>query len=245
MTVTRYIEHIVEPDKLLLSWQPPKDSGKPRMRRFVAELIADGDDVRLEYLLGSDDFTEATKAGFEDYPGFSTAKRVHENVLAAFMRRLPPRKRNDFGRFLTAIRINPADKDNISDFALLGYSGAILPGDGFVVVNPFSNAQPPFELMVEIQGYRHHLENVSYEDMNTDMQVIFQPEPQNTQDPEAVMAMIDNKKIGYVCRGLNKSFRNWLAQGYNIEAVIERINGTKDGPKIYALVKITASICGD
>ena len=242
MKVPRYIEHIIEPDKLLLSWQPPKASGKSRMRRFIAELIAYGDDVRLEYLTDSEDFKEATKAGFEDYPGFSKGKRVHDNVLDAFMRRLPPRKRNDFGRFLTAIRINPVDKDNISEFALLGYSGAILPGDGFVVVNPFRNAQPPFELMVEIQGYRHQLNNISYEDMNTEMQVIFQPEPDNHHDPEAIMAMIDNKKIGYVCRGLNESFHSWLDKDYNIDAVIERINGTEDNPKIYALVKITASI---
>ena len=54
--------------------------------------------------------------------------------------------------------------------------------------------------------------------------------------------MIDNKKVGYVCRGLNESFHSWLDKGYNIDAVIERVNGTVDSPKIYALVKITAGI---
>ena len=36
----RYIEHIVEPEKLLLSWQPQPTKGRGRM--FVAELIRNG-----------------------------------------------------------------------------------------------------------------------------------------------------------------------------------------------------------
>ena len=53
---------------------------------------------------------------------------------------------------------------------------------------------------------------------------------------------INDKRAVYVCRGLNKSFHSWLSKGYNIEAVIERINGTQDSPKLYALVKVTASL---
>ncbi|MCP4712347.1 MAG: hypothetical protein GY869_27310 [Planctomycetes bacterium] len=243
MTSPRYIEHIIEPDKLLLSWQPARDSGKSRMRRFVAELTRSGANIQLEYLRDSEDFVEARKAGFEHYFGFSIEdKLVHQNVLPAFMRRLPPRKRNDFGRFLTAIRINPTDIDKMSDFALLAYAGAILPGDGFSIVNPFSNAEPPFELMLEIQGYRHYLDNVPYDTVNHQMQVTFQPEPENEKDPDAIIALINSKQAGYVCRGLNKSFHNWLAKGYNIQATIERINGAEDSPRIYALVKVTFSV---
>lgn len=240
MTSPRYIEHIVEPQKLLLSWQPLKSSGKPRMRRFVAELSKDTDDgIQLKYLIGTEDFKAACDAGFTDYPGFSIEKNVHKNVLPAFMRRLPPRKRNDFGRFLTSIRINPDDKEKISDFALLGYSGAKLPGDGFSIVNKFSNVLPPFEFMLDIQGCRFHLENVLYTQMNTTMQVRFQPEPENTKDPQAIMVMVDDKHIGHVCRGLNHSFHAWQNKGFQISAIIERINGTEENPKIYALVKVS------
>jgi len=238
MTI-HYIEHVIEPEKLLLSWQPTRASGKHRMRRFVAELVADGDDARLEYLLDSDDFTKAREAGFDDYPGFSTSQPVHENVLAAFMRRLPPRRRNDFGRFLTAFRINPVNKDEISDFSLLGYSGAVLPGDGFSIINPFTNIEPPFEFMLDIQGYRHYLDNIPYETVELGMKVVFCPEPENEKDPHAIAVLIDDKKAGYVCRGLNKTFHCWLDKGYAIEAAIERINGTQDSPKIYALVKVS------
>ncbi len=239
MTAPQYIEHIVEPDKLLLSWLPSKASGHSRLRRFVAELISDGDNIRLEYLLDSEDFAEATKIGFKEYPGFSRDTRIHNNVLSAFMRRLPPHTRNDFGKYLAAIRINPADKDSISDFALLGYSGAILPGDGFTVINAFGNAKPPFEFLLQIQGYRHRQQNLPYQDICHGMQVTFQPEPQNIDDPEAIMMLVSGKHVGYVCRGINKSFHNWTANGYDIEAVIERINGTEDNPKIYAFVKVS------
>ena len=58
----------------------------------------------------------------------------------------PPRSRGDFGRFLGALRIK-ADAE-ISDFALLGYSGAKLPDDDFTVIHPFENASVPFEFMV-------------------------------------------------------------------------------------------------
>jgi HIRAN domain len=242
MTQPNYIQHIIEPKKLLLSWQPKKEGNASRLRRFVAELVADGKDVRLEYLLDSEEVSEAKKVGFEEYFGFPIKDRVHKNVLAAFMRRLPPRKREDFSRFLTAIRINPDDVQDISDFALLGYSGAVLPGDDFTIINPFSNAEPPFELLIGIQGYRHYLDNVPYDYMNTGSQVTFEPQPTNHIDSDAIKVLMDDKLIGYVCRGLNKSFNSWLDKGYNIEAAIERINGTPDSPKIYALVKVTGSL---
>ncbi len=237
----RYIENIIEPTKLLLSWQPTRASNMPRMRRFVAELVSDDENVRLEYLTDTDDFKEAVKAGFSEYPGFKIQSRIHEDVLAAFMRRLLPRKRNDFDRFLTAIRIDPAVKDGLSNFALLGYSGAKLPGDGFSVINIFIGANPPFEIFTNIQGYRHYLGSVPYSEMIEDLVVTFEREPNNDQDPYAIIALIDDKKIGYVCRGLNKAFCDWLDAGLSISAVIERVNGTIENPKIYAFVKVCSN----
>ena len=85
---------------------------------------------------------------------------VRQNVLPSFMKRLPPRSRGDFGRFLDALRIKSEAKDEISNFALLGYSGAKLPDDDFTVIHPFENASVPFELMLPVQGYRHYKEQL-------------------------------------------------------------------------------------
>ena len=42
----RHIEHIVEPDRLLLSWQTPSE----RLRMIVAELVHSNDDADFVYL---------------------------------------------------------------------------------------------------------------------------------------------------------------------------------------------------
>ncbi len=233
----KYIEHIVEPDRLLLSWQT-SIPGKSRQRKLIAELTRNGDDADLTYLEGSDDFLSAQNLEFEGYPGFGIEKEIHQNILGSFMKRLPPRSRGDFDRFLNALRINPESKAEISDFALLGYSGAKLPDDDFTVINPFENASVPFELIVSVQGYQHYQENMPISELSTDMQAVFEAEPDNAYDPEAIKIMINGVMAGYVSRGLTGSFHKWIQSDLAISAYIERINGTEQHPDIYLYVSV-------
>ncbi len=231
---------IVEPDRLLLSWQTPSE----RLRMFVAELIRNGDDADLVYLNESEDFSRAQDLGFRDYPGFDIKKDVvHKNVLTSFMKRLPPRTRRDFGRFLDALRIKPEAKDEISDFALLGYSGAKLPDDDFTVIHPFENASVPFEFMLLVEGYQHYQDELPLAALSTDMQADFEVEPDNPKDPEAIRIMIDGIRAGYVCRGLTASFHKWMQSGLTMSAHVERINGTGQDPKVYLYVSIKKALC--
>ena len=231
----RYIEHIVEPDRLLLSWQTTIP-GESRLRRFVAKLIRNGDDANLVYLKGSEEFSKAQSLGFERYPGFDTEKKVHENVLGSFMKRLPPRSRGDFGRFLDALRIKSDAK--VSDFALLGYSGAKLPDDDFTVIHPFENASVPFELVLSVEGYQHYQEQLPLTELSEDMQACFEAEPDNQHDPKAIKIIINDIRVGYVCRGLTGSFHKWMQSGLTISAYVERINGTEQNPTIYLYVSV-------
>ena len=230
----RYIEHIVEPDRLLLSWQAKSE----RLRMIVAELIRNGDDGNMVYLKESEDFSKAQILGFEKYPGFDAEKEVNENVLGSFMKRLPPRSRRDFGRFLDALRIKPDAKGEISDFALLGYSGAKLPDDDFTVINPFENASVPFELMLPVEGYQHYQDELPLADLSTDMQANFEVEPDNPKDPEAIKIIINGIRTGYVCHGLTASFHKWMQSDLTISAYVERINGTGQDPKIFLYVSV-------
>jgi hypothetical protein len=232
----RHIEHIVEPDKLLLSWQAASESD--RLRMIVAELIRNGNDGNLVYLKESEDFSKAQILEFEGYPGFDTEKEVHENVLGSFMKRLPPRSRGDFSRFLDALRIKPEAKDEISDFALLGYSGAKLPDDDFTVIHPFENASVPFELILPVQGYQHYQEQLPLTELSEDMQAGFEAEPDNEFDPEAIKIIINDVKVGYVSRGLTGSFHEWMQAGLAISAYVERINGIEQNPEIYLYVSV-------
>lgn len=233
----KYIEHIVNPDRLLLSWQTPRGS-KNRMRMFVAELIRTDNNTKLKYLNETDDFKKARKLGFEGYPGYSIGQQEHENVLISFLKRIPPRNRKDFDRFLNSLWINPNLKDEISDFALLGYSRAILPSDEFTLIHPFDNAKPPFEFLAPVQGSQYYIDNIPYEKMAEGLETTFKPEPDNPKDPEAIVVQIDRKTVGYVCRGLLESFHRWLDSGYAISASIGRINGTPENPKIFVYVTV-------
>ena len=233
----RHIDHIVEPDRLLLSWQ----TANMRLRMFVAELIRNGDDeADLVYLKEREDFSKAQSLGFNGYPGFDIKTTIHKNVLTSFMKRLPPRSRGDFGRFLDALRIKA--EAEISDFALLGYSGAKLPDDDFTVIHPFENALVPFELMLPVEGYRYYQDELSLNVLSTDMQAVFEAEPDNPTDPEAIKIIIDGIRVGYVCRGLTASFHKWMQSGLTISAYVERINGTGQDPKVYLYVSVKKAL---
>jgi hypothetical protein len=229
-----HIEHIIEPTKLLLSWQSPT-----RGRHIVAELHRNGEDADLAYLRDTEDYAAAKAKGFAgEYPGFP-ADKDYSNVLAAFMRRLPPRSRSDFDKFMDAIRI-PSDAE-VSDFALLGYAGAKLPGDDFYIIHPFDEAQPPFEFLLQMAGYRHYRSSVPYEDLNPGMTAQFELEPNNQHDPKVVRIIIPDispETAGYVCRGLVPQFRKWMAAGLQVSGTIERKNGISDHPQVYLFVTV-------
>lgn len=204
---------------------------------FVAELIRRGGDADLVYLLDSNEFRKAQSLGFKEYTGFPIEQRIHENVLFVFMKRLPPRSRGDFGKYLDSLRIR---KDaTISDFALLGYSGARLPDDDFTVIHTFEQGVSPFEFLLHIQGYRYYAERLPFDSIKLEQEAIFQPEPENKSDPKAIKIIVGGTHSGYVCRGLTESFHKWFKMGYKIEAAVERKNGTVDHPEIYLYVSIT------
>jgi len=235
----RYIEHIVEPERLLLSWQTSQP-GKDRGRMFVAEIIRNGEDADLVYLLDTEDFKKAESFGFGGYPGFETDHTEYVRILSAFMKRLPPRQRGDFIKYLSALRIKPDAQ--ISDFALLGYSGARLPDDDFTVIHTFENAVPPFEFLLHVQGYHYYVKQLPFASIKPEQKAIFESEPENPADPKAIRIIINGTCAGYVCRGLTESFHKWFEADYTITGSIERINGTEDKPEIYLYVSVDLKI---
>ncbi len=232
-----HIEHIIEPTKLLLTWQPR--TGPDRGRHIVAELRRNGQDADLVYLRDSDDYAAAKAKGFTgEYPGFS-ADKDYSGVLAAFMRRLPPRSRSDFDKFMEAIRIPPGT--DVSDFALLGYAGAKLPGDDFYIIHPFDEAQPPFEFLLQMAGYSHYRSPVPFERFKSGMVARFELALDRRYDLEAVRIVIPEvspETAGYVCRGLASGFRKWLVAGLHVDGMIERVNGIGDHPVVYLFITV-------
>jgi hypothetical protein len=154
------------------------------------------------------------------------------------MKRLPPRSRGDFSKYLDSLRIRKESK--ISDFALLGYSGAKLPDDDFTIIHTFENAIPSFEFLLHVQGYRYYTERLPFNSIKLEQKATFQTEPENEFDTKAIKIIIGGIHAGYVCHGLTESFYKWFKMDYKIEASIEKKNGTEEQPEIYLYVSITA-----
>ncbi len=227
------ITHIIEPRRLYLDWQGPE--GGDRSRRIVGEFVRTNHDVELRYLTQSEDFKKAVQIGFLGYPAFPKFERIYkEGVIETFMLRLPPRERPDFDKYLESLRISPSAR--ISDFALLGYSGARLPSDWFSIVHPFDEVESPCELVTEVAGFRYY-DGVNME-LGVGTNVSIRPEPDNPFDPLAIMVLANDRKIGYVGRGLLNTFHRWLNTESEITAVIEKINGRPDRPSIMLYIAV-------
>lgn len=224
------IEHISTPTRLILGWQH-QAGGKIYA---VGELINDGMDTAFRYLVDGEDFRAASQLGFSGYPAFPLSRpETQMGVMNVFMRRLPPRSRNDFSQYLEQLRL-PAGAD-LSDFALLGYSGAKLPSDPFSLVWPLDDIQAPAEILLEVAGFRY--QGVELSELKIGMSATFTIEPENEHDGKAIRVEVSGKRIGYVKKLQNSAVNSWLDR-YSVKAEIERFNGTPERPVIYLFCRM-------
>jgi hypothetical protein len=146
---------------------------------------------------------------------------------------MPPRKRGDFDRYLAQWRLPPGK--SLTDFALLAYSGARLPGDGFSLVWPLDEIEPPGEILLEVAGFRY--QGVLAESLRVGCAAMLVPEPENPNDNGAIRIEAGGHRIGYVNRLQCPAVHRWLERG-QVDAVVERINGTAERPAIYVFCRV-------
>lgn len=230
----QYIEHIIEPTELLLVWQSLDETHRTRYK--VAKLEQTETGITLTYLVDTKDFRSAQEKGFESYPAFQDITRPHYNVLNTFMRRLPPRSRADFAQYLAGMRLKPDSV--LSDFALLGYSGAKLLSDGFSLIHPFNNVDNECELLLEIVDFRH-IEETDRKKViaGTPVSFFVVDKHEITNEP-AIRIMMDDKQLGYVNRALISTVLEWINDKRILNARIEKINGTPSRPAAYIYTQI-------
>lgn len=232
-----FIEHIIEPERLYLTWQ--SRSEQHRTRFIVGELRKDADgEITLRYFTDTKDFEDAKKLGFCGYPAFRALDKVHGNVLDSFLRRLPPRTRGDFSEYLEGFRLHP--QAQLSDFALLGYSGAKLLSDGFSLIHPFENVAGPCELLLDVAGFRHYSTRLKKE-LHIEQKIMFSVEFNEAVKEKAVRLLYEDETVGYVNRGIKNTFIDWHENGRIEDAVIEKINGTTERPALYLFVRIKSA----
>ena len=239
-----WLEHIVEPSRLILAWQAPIRGAEGRYRWAVGELLRDKADVQLRYFDRGAAFSQANqgkpyeaiaRVGYSGHPAFRLkSQRHHDGVIEAFRRRLPARSRADFPAYIKHYRIR-ADAD-VSDFALLGITEAKLPNDGFSLVDPLDHRSDACDLMLEVAGFRHDGPQFG-RGLHVGEPLQLVAEPDNQQDPNAIAVMLDRKRVGYVNRLQAGAFANWLAT-HAVEAWIERLNGKPDHPRMHMFVQL-------
>ena len=230
------IRTIVEPKGLVVSWQAADGD---RSRFVVAEITRKTGEkgFLFRYLVNSPEYKNATKAGFRGYPAFSTDVAVHEQgVIEAFMARLPNRSRADFGAFLEQHRL-PASP-HISDIALLGYTGARLPGDSFELVPVIDPATERVEFVLEACGFRY--QGIDVSSVEVGQPVDFVADATNRHDRNAVAMFIGERRIGYINRVLAPTVLTWL-RSRRVTGSVDRINGRPDRPMVYVFLEVRES----
>lgn len=229
-----FVEYIRNPRRLLLVWQAAE---APRVRQAVAELVQA--DVRspakFRYLTGTPDFDEACAAGFIHFPAFRKTTLSYDlGVIETFMRRLPPSSRGDYAKYLEQFRLRP--ESPISEMALLAYTGAKLPSDGFSIIDPLEDMSKSSDVLIEVAGFRH-TSAIARDDLIIGARARLQEEPDNPHDPNAMAVYIDSERIGHVPRQQAPALRA-LARNDAVELFIERVNGQPQRPLVYLFAKI-------
>lgn len=227
------ITNVVEPLRLWLTWQPTTGG----TRYLVGQIDRQSDGSFLfEYHLSSNDFKKAQEKGFEGHPAFNIKGSQHSNnVLAPFLRRLPPRSRGDFKNYLTQHLLKSPFTG--TDFSLLAYTGAKSPGDGFSLVPDFSGINQDIEYQLEVVGTRYRT-GLDLSKVQIGDTVTLMSEPDNSADPCAIAIHHGEGCIGYVNKILCGYISGKLAGG-KISAVVSRKNGTNDRPLVYIFLKIS------
>jgi len=227
------IENIFEPTRLLLVWHHSQP-GKARHRRVVGELVRQGDDASFRYLKNTADFEAALSEGFYEFPAFAdkAGEATQTGAMDVFMRRLPPRKREDFREYLSQYSL-PGDFQG-SAFALLGYTGARLASDNFELCPDLTDAVAPLDFVIEATGTNYH---VSESDVFAeDEEVFFEADPTNEHDSNAVRIIYNGKLVGYVNKALAPSFKTLLRTG-KIEGRIIKFSERKGKARLLILVR--------
>lgn len=242
----KMVEHIINPNRLLLIWQAVDSAaGKGRGDRYIVGEVRKGQEgLILEYY--DNDVTQRVAQDFSfngltAFP-FHSDKIYTNHVEETLAKRLAPSSRLDFADYLRAYRLPIQMASELSVMQLLAYTGGVLAGDGFSFVPTFENIPQPYDFIFEIAGFRHsagmNIGNISNLQGQT---VLFNHDSQHQIDKNAIEIICDGINLGYVPKGLNMSFKNDLLGKTILNAHITRINGSKERPSVWVMVSVSAS----
>lgn len=224
------IENSIYVNTLFLTWQSNKDRNE---RHLVGALKRLDSGFEFSYLVETPDYNDALVKGFQGYPAFPLNKGPFTNdVMATFMKRLPPRSRRDFRKYLVNHHL-PETFDG-SDFDLIAHTGVQLPSDGFDLIPNLEEAEVPFDYLMQVAGTRHYLTYEQASKIDLYSVVELKLEDDNKFDCYAVAVLVDGVVIGYVNKLFCATVRKLMER--NLKCYIAQISGTLERPLIYVMI---------
>lgn len=226
--------NILKVNSLLLTWKSQNNANSRYLVGIVKKL---GDnDYSFEYAKDSTDFSEAKALGFVGYPAFKESSGIFKNdVLSTFRKRLPPRSRKDYKRFLLSHNL-PENFDE-DDFTLMAYTGVQLPSDGFDLIPDLSTAELPFDYITELAGTRYYLSYDEVCKLNDGDVARLEKEDGNEYDSKALAVYINEKKVGYVNRLHCEALRKLMNRS-SLYLTVARKSGSVERPLIYLMLSV-------
>lgn len=228
----KYIEGLVHSEFIYLIWKSPAGDRFP-----VGKLYRDD---KFEYIAKE----SAYDAGFTCYPAFAIFTEApsieYTEPIKVFTRRLPPKSRSDYGKFLALYGLDyksEAVKD-ISDFDLLAYTGAHLADNPFSFANPFKGCKPPFQFIMQAAAFHIYGQKIQNQELLLEKNLNLALEPENPKDIHALSIKFQEQKIAYVPRSYTEVFHEWLKLEFKIDLSVFRINGTDEHRYLYLFVSV-------
>ncbi len=228
------VHNLLNTDTLFLTWQSHNNHN---LRYCVGTLRkVCNEKIEFTYNIGTEQFAEAESEGFVGYPAFKISEQVYDNdVLSTFFKRMPPRSRKDFTKYLLNHHLD--SNFNGDDYQLLSHTGIQLPSDGFDIIPDLSKADIPFDYMMEVAGTRHNITFAEFESIDIRTPITFVFEPTNSWDKDAISIYCGDMKVGYVNRLLCCSLKKLLADR-TIESFVAKKSGTQDRPILHVLLRV-------
>jgi len=238
-----WVEFPPEPSELTLAWRAPEQFGD-RTRWAVGILSNRGSTPSFRYLEGEEfrsanqgrDIFQLKGMGYRGYPAFESRRSPNgtftDNVMEAFLRRLPPGRRSDFPQYLELYRYRGRA---LSPMSLLALTAARLPSDGFSLIDRLDSESAACDTIVEIMGFRHH--SADTDSLEIGCPLTLQAEPGNPIDADAVRVESNGAMIGYVDRFQARSVGRWL-ETRSVSCWLLRKNGKPHVPVAFAFLRM-------
>lgn len=204
-------------EKLWLIWKEPKS----RKRYVIGLLTYDNVEYTFKYI--DPEFNDATKNGFDLYPGFEDRNQIYKSntLFANIKTRLPNKGNPDYLNMLNLCNLTI----EATDMEILKYTKGRSLNDNYEFVPVFDKEKIEFD----VAGTRHSKDISKCKNLlKENVPLKLEKESKNKEDAYAIKVIYecDNKSyhLGYVPRYYSKSLTELLNQGYEYSCMIQHVN---------------------